>query len=76
MPLSLSRAAPAIFAALLGVTVDEFESIAGATKNKEKSKAQNNFTNEQQYEIVVKTAGATQIYARLEQEIQQKIKQN
>ena len=56
--------------------MDEFESIAGATKNKEKSKTQNKLTNEQEYEIVVKTAGATQIYARLEREIQQKIKQN
>ena len=55
-----TRTAPAIFAALLGITVDEFESVSGATKNKE----------------IVKTVGATQIYARLEREIQQRIKQN
>ena len=70
-----TRTAPAIFAALLGITVDEFESVSGATKNKEKSKAENKLTKEQEYEIV-KTVGATQIYARLEREIQQRSKQN
>ena len=63
--IATTRAAPAIFAALLGVTADELESISGATKNKEKSKAENKLTKEQE-----------QIYARLEREIQQRIKQN
>ena len=73
--IATTRAAPAIFAALLGVTADELESISGATKKKEKSKAENKLTKEQEHGIV-KTAGATQIYARLEREIQQRIKQN
>ena len=73
--IATTRAAPAIFATLLGVTVNELESVSGATKNKEKSKAENKLTKEQEHGIV-QTAGATQIYARLEREIQQRIKQN
>mmetsp|Transcript_40486 Transcript_40486/g.47384 ORF Transcript_40486/g.47384 Transcript_40486/m.47384 type:complete len:402 (-) Transcript_40486:183-1388(-) len=73
--IATTRAAPAIFAALLGVTVDELESVSGSTPIKEKSKTENKLTKEQEHGIV-KTAGATQIYARLEREIQQRIKQN
>ena len=73
--ITTTRAAPAVFAALLGVTVEELESVSRSTQNGEKSNKNKKLTKEQEHEIV-KTAGATQIYARLEQEMQHRIKQN
>lgn len=73
--IATTRAAPAVFAAMLGVTVDELETAFASTHNKEKSKTVKKLTKEQEHGIV-KTAGATQIYDRLEQEMQQRIKQN
>lgn len=70
-----ARAVPPVFAALFGVTVDDLESVFSPTKNKEKSNTEIKLTKEQEH-IIVNTTGATQIYARLEQGMQQRIKKN
>ena len=75
--IATTLVAPAVFAALLDVTVDELENIFASTQQiyKGNSKPNNTLTKEQEHAII-KRAGAAQIYAMLEQEIQQRIKQN
>lgn len=73
--IATTRAAPAVFAALLDITVDELEVIFASTENKQKTEPEKKLTQEQEHAII-KGAGAAQIYAMLEQEIQQRIKQN
>jgi hypothetical protein len=73
--IATTRAAPAVFAALLGVTVDELRNTVASTKREETTKKDKKLTGEQERRVV-NASGATQIYARLEQEMQQRIKQN
>jgi len=71
--IATARAAPAVFAALLGVTIDKLERIFASSQNRQFSEKK--LTKEEEREIVEK-AGATQIFAKLEEEMQQRIKQN
>jgi hypothetical protein len=73
--IATTREAPAVFAALVGVTVDELRNTVNSTKSTERTKKDKKLTDEQERRVV-NAAGATQIYARLEQEMQQRIKQN